>query len=132
MMELASHGPDTFVGSGPTYPWDGLYGGQIVAQSLRAAELTVKGSFAPHSLHAYFLRMGDPDEPVRYEVERLRDGRSFVARQIVARQSTGAILNMSVSFQVEAEATMDVQAVSPPAVDGPKGAKKSAGAHFSR
>jgi len=71
----------------------------VVAQALRAAELTVKEGYAPHSLHAYFLRMGDPSEPVRYEVERLRDGRSFLARQVVARQSSGAILNMSASFQ---------------------------------
>lgn len=124
MMELASHGPDTFVGSGPTYPWEGLYGGQIVAQSVRAAELTVREGFAPHSLHSYFLRMGDPEEPVRYEVERLRDGRSFVARQVVARQSSGAILNLSVSFQALGTPTMDVQVVPAPAVDGPDGGKE--------
>ena len=94
MMDLASHGPDTYVGAGPRYPWEGLYGGQIVAQALRAADLTVRPGHAPNSLHAYFLRMGDPDEPVRFEVERLRDGHSFVARQVVDRQSTGAILNI--------------------------------------
>ena len=52
MMELEAHGPDTYVGSGPTYPWEGLYGGQIVAQALRSAELTVKPGHVPHSLHA--------------------------------------------------------------------------------
>ena len=67
----------------------------------------------PHSLHAYFLRVGDADEPVRFEVERLHDGRTFVARQVVARQSTGAILNMSASFQTEGAQTMDVQLVAP-------------------
>ena len=72
---------------------DSLYGGQIVAQALRAADLTVRPGHAPNSLHAYFLRMGDPDEPVRFEVERLRDGHSFVARQVVARQSTGATVS---------------------------------------
>ncbi|HTW10334.1 MAG TPA: acyl-CoA thioesterase domain-containing protein, partial [Acidimicrobiales bacterium] len=93
MMQLATHGPDTYVGAGPRYPWGGLYGGQVVAQGLRAAQLTVGASYMPHSLHANFLRVGDADEPVRYEVERLRDGSSFCSRQVVARQSTGAILN---------------------------------------
>jgi acyl-CoA thioesterase II len=122
-LELAAHGPDTYVGAGPRYPWDGLYGGQIVAQALRAAEVTVAPGYAPHSLHANFLRMGDADEPVRYEVERLRDGRSFFARQVVARQSTGAILNMSASFQVEGSPTMDVQLARLPDVPGPEQCK---------
>jgi acyl-CoA thioesterase-2 len=119
MMDLARHGPDTYVGAGPQYPWGGLYGGQIVAQALRAAEVTVDARYRPHSLHAYFLRMGDAAEPVRFEVERLRDGRSFAARQVVARQSTGAILNMSASFQVEGQPTMDAQLEQAPAVPGP-------------
>jgi acyl-CoA thioesterase II len=123
MMELEAHGPDTYVGSGPTYPWEGLYGGQIVAQALRSAELTVKPGHVPHSLHAYFLRVGDAEEPVRFEVERLRDGRTFVARQVVARQSTGAILNMSASFQAKAAPTMDIQIARLPAVGGPEDAK---------
>ncbi len=118
-MALEAHGPDTYVGSGPSYPWGGLYGGQIVAQALRAAELTVKAGYLPHSLHAYFLRVGDAEEPVRFEVERLRDGRSFVARQVVARQSTGAILNMSASFQVEGTPTMDIQVARPPEAGSP-------------
>jgi acyl-CoA thioesterase II len=123
MMELEAHGPDTYVGTGPTYPWEGLYGGQIVAQALRSAELTVKPGHVPHSLHAYFLRVGDAEEPVRFEVERLRDGRTFVARQVVARQSTGAILNMSASFQAKAAPTMDIQLARLPAVGRPEDAK---------
>lgn len=119
MMALEAHGPDTYVGTGPSYPWGGLYGGQIVAQALRAADLTVKAGYFPHSLHAYFLRVGDAEEPVRFEVERLRDGRSFVARQVVARQSTGAILNMAASFQTEGAPTMDVQVARPPDVGAP-------------
>lgn len=122
-MKLEAHGPDTYVGSGPSYPWGGLYGGQIVAQALRAADLTVKPDHHPHSLHAYFLRVGDPEEPVRFEVERLRDGRSFVARQVVARQSTGAILNMSASFQAEGTPTMDVQLAPAPRAGTPAEAR---------
>ena len=122
-MELEAHRPDTYVGTGPTYPWEGLYGGQIVAQALRSAELTVKPGHVPHSLHAYFLRVGDAEEPVRFEVERLRDGRTFVARQVVARQSTGAILNMSASFQAKGAPTMDIQLAQLPAVGQPEDAK---------
>jgi acyl-CoA thioesterase-2 len=102
LLDLVPHGSDTYVGAPRSYPFEGLYGGHVVAQALAAAALTVKQGYAPHSLHAYFLRMGDPSEPVRYEVERLRDGRSFLARQVVARQSSGAILNMSASFQTVA------------------------------
>ncbi len=123
MMQLVPHGPDTYVGAGPSYPWGGLYGGQVVAQALRAAQLTLRGDWYPHSLHAYFIRVGDPEEPVRFEVERLRDGRSFAARQVVARQSGGAILNMSASFQAPAEPTMDVQLARPPAVGPPEDGK---------
>ena len=82
MMALESHGPDTYVGVGPRYPWGGLYGGQIVAQALRAAGLTVEPQFLPHSLHAYFIRPGDHTEPIRFEVDRIRNGRSFVTRRV--------------------------------------------------
>ena len=72
----------------------------MIAQALRAAALTVRETHTVHSLHAYFILGGDPAEPVRYEVDRLRNGRSFTTRQVVARQSSGAILNLSCSFQV--------------------------------
>lgn len=117
MMTLEPHGPDTFVGTGPQYPWGGLYGGQIVAQALRAAALTVDPAFQLHSLHAYFIRLGDASEPIRLEVDRIRNGRSFLTRRVVARQSGGAILNLSSSFQVP-ESVADVQTeVAPPLPD---------------
>ncbi len=119
MMHLESHGADVFVGVGPSYPWGGLYGGQIVAQGLRAAAATVEDRFRVHSLHAYFLRRGDADEPIRFEVDRARNGRSFVTRQVVARQSVGAILTMSLSFQVD-EAGHDVQLATLPDVPAPE------------
>ena len=93
MFELAAHGPDVHVGNGPQYPWGGLYGGQIVAQSLRAATLSVDIELEPHSIRAYFIRRGDASEPVRYEVDRIRNGRSFATRRVVARQAVGAILD---------------------------------------
>ena len=102
LLRLEPHGPDTFVAIAARYPWGGrLFGGQIVAQATRAAAATVEPDRAAHSLHSYFIRPGSPNEPVRYEVERLRDGRSFSTRQVVARQSAGAILNLSVSFQID-------------------------------
>ncbi|MBK5222707.1 MAG: thioesterase family protein [Acidimicrobiia bacterium] len=120
MMALEPHGPDTYVGAGPSYPWGGLFGGQIVAQALRAGGLTVDSGFVPHSLHAYYIRPGDHSEPIRFEVDRLRNGRSFATRQVVARQSNGAILTMIASFK-RAEASAEVQVVSMPDVPGPDG-----------
>lgn len=113
LMTLEQHGPDTWVGLSAKYPWGRIYGGQVVAQSLHAALKTVKPVYLPHSLHAYFIRGGDLNEPVRYEVERLRDGRTFCTRAVVARQSGGAILNLSCSFQ-QAEAAAEVQTARMP------------------
>ena len=100
LMALQQHGPDTWVGLSARYSWGRIYGGQVVAQALWAALKTVAEQYRPHSLHAYFIRAGSVDEPVRFEVDRLRDGRSFCTRSVVARQSGGAILHLSASFQV--------------------------------
>jgi acyl-CoA thioesterase-2 len=118
MLSLEPHGPDVWVGTGPRYPWGGLYGGQIVAQALRAACHTVDEPFRVHSLHAYFIRRGDASEPVRYEVDRVRNGRSFVTRTVTARQAVGAILSMSVSYQVDEEAP-EVQIAELPSTPRP-------------
>lgn len=119
MMTLEPHGPDTFVGTGPRYPWGGLYGGQIVAQSLVAAAATVADpAYRVHSLHAYFIRRGDAEEPIRFEVDRVRNGRSFLTRRVIARQSLGAILSMSASFAL-AETGPDVQSAELPDVPPP-------------
>jgi len=115
MFELSSHGIDVYVGSGPRYPWGGLYGGQIVAQSLRAAAFSVEEGLEPHSIRAYFIRRGDHDEPVRYEVDRIRNGRSFGTRRVVARQAIGAILNAESSFQ-RPEPSAHVQTIAMPEV----------------
>ncbi len=109
LLQLEPHGPDTYVGIAAKYPWGPrLFGGQVVAQALAAAIATVAPDRRTHSLHSYFIRPGSVKEPIRFEVERLRDGRSFCTRQVVARQSAGAILNVSVSFQVD-EDEADVQ-----------------------
>ena len=77
-----------------------LYGGQIMAQALRAAASTVEVERPPHSLHGYFLRPGDPKVPALIDVEPIRDGRSFSTRRVVVIQHGQPIFNMDVSFQV--------------------------------
>ena len=111
LFDLESHGPDTFVGIGPQYPWGGLYGGQIVAQALRAAASTVDEGLEVHSLRSYFIRRGDHTEPIRYEVDRIRNGRSFSTRRVIARQAIGAILNLEASFQ-RPETSADLQTIT--------------------
>ena len=116
MMELEDgDGADVFLARGPRYPWGGLYGGQIVAQGLRAASATVEARFHVHSLHAYFIRPGNADEAIRFGVTRSRDGRSFCTRHVVASQGVGVILTMSLSFQLD-EAGHDVQTARLPDV----------------
>jgi len=120
LFDLEAHGPDTFVGIGPRYPWGGLYGGQIVAQALRAAAGTVDTGLSVHSLRSYFIRRGDHTEPIRFEVDRIRNGRSFSTRRVIARQAVGAILNLEASFQTP-EASLDLQTITmDPGVPGPE------------
>lgn len=80
-----------------------VFGGQVLGQSLMAAAATVEEGRAVHSLHAYFLRAGDPDVPIVYDVDRSRDGRSFSVRRVVAIQHGRPIFNLAASFQVEEE-----------------------------
>jgi len=119
MFELSPHGTDVHVGTGPKYPWGGLYGGQIIAQALRAATLSVEPELEPHSIRAYFIRRGDHSEPVRYEVDRIRNGRSFATRRVVARQAVGAILNAESSFQ-RPESAAEIQTIKMPEVPSPE------------
>jgi acyl-CoA thioesterase II len=77
-----------------------VFGGQVLGQALAAAIRTVEPARICHSLHAYFLRPGDPRIPILYEVDRARDGRSFTARRVVAVQHGAQIFNLAASFQV--------------------------------
>lgn len=98
-----------------------LFGGQVVGQALAAAMQTTPedGDWAPHSLHNYFLLPGTVTDPVFYQVERLRDGRSFCTRQVIAVQNDRVILTMICSFQVN-EVGLSHQAEMPE-VKGPDG-----------
>ena len=80
-----------------------VFGGQVLAQALVAAQSTVENDRSAHSLHAYFLRKGDVDAPIVYEVDRSRDGRSFGARRVVAIQYGRPIFTLSASFQIAEE-----------------------------
>ena len=86
-----------FRGRSPQDRWQRVFGGQVIGQALVAATRTVEGR-PPHSLHAYFLIGGDPKVPIIYEVDRIRDGKSFTTRRVVAIQHGQAIFTLMVSF----------------------------------
>jgi len=89
-----------FRGLSPQVGWQRVFGGQVIGQALVAANRTVNGRLA-HSLHAYFLRAGDPSVPIIYNVDRIRDGGSFTTRRVVAVQHGQAIFSMAASFHKE-------------------------------
>ncbi|SDQ06383.1 acyl-CoA thioesterase II [Quadrisphaera sp. DSM 44207] len=92
-------GVDVFTGLNTPRPWGRVFGGQVLAQALVAATRTAPPERPAHSMHAYFLRPGDPDTPITFTVERLRDGRSFSARRVQASQQGAPILSAIASFQ---------------------------------
>jgi len=102
-LERIEH--NLYRGESPDVGWQRIFGGQVIGQALVAAQRTVQsGKDEPerivHSLHGYFMRPGDPSVPTIYEVDRIRDGRSFTTRRVVAIQHGRAIFSMSASFQI--------------------------------
>jgi acyl-CoA thioesterase II len=91
-----------FRGRSPQDRWQRVFGGQVIGQALVAAARTVEGR-PPHSMHAYFLVGGDPKVPIIYEVDRIRDGKSFTTRRVVAIQHGQAIFTLMVSFHNDEE-----------------------------
>ena len=100
ILDLERIESDIFRGHSPQVGWQRVFGGLVISQALVAAARTVEGKI-PHSLHAYFILPGDPSVPIVYEVDRIRDGRSFATRRVVAFQHGNAIFSLSASFQVE-------------------------------
>ncbi len=101
LLDLEPIEVNIFRGVSPDQGWQRVYGGQVIGQALVAASRTVEDqSRMAHSLHGYFLRPGDTTIPILYEVDRIRDGKSFTTRRVVATQRGRAIFSMSVSFQV--------------------------------
>ena len=117
ILDLEPLEHNLFRGSSPQVGWQRVFGGQVIGQALVAAARTVEGRIA-HSLHGYFLRPGDPAVPILYEVDRIRDGRSFTTRRVAAIQHGRPIFSMEVSFQL-AEAGLDHQ-IAMPAVPPPE------------
>ena len=112
VLDLERLEVNLFRGRSPQVGWQRVFGGQVIGQALVAATRTVEGRL-PHSLHAYFLLAGDPKVPIIYEVDRIRDGKSFTTRRVVAIQHGHPIFSMSVSFHVD-EQGLDHQATMPP------------------
>ena len=129
LFTLEPVGTDTWMAS---TPGEGprLFGGQVASQSLRAATLTVDGDRHVHSLHAYFIRPGRPDEPLRLEVDRTRDGRSFTTRRVTASQSGGPIFVLASSFATSEEGD-DWQLPAPTDVPEPDSVGQT-GTYFSQ
>lgn len=119
LLDLHTLGENRFEGDSPRVGPMRIYGGQVAGQALVAAGRTVDPTRTVHSLHGYFVRPGDPTEPVRYEVENIRDGGSFSVRRSVAYQQGKPIFFMSASFQV-AELGLDHQAPAPLNVPAPE------------
>ena len=99
ILDLEPLEVNLFRGRSPQVGWQRVFGGQVIGQALVAACRTVDvAGRPPHSLHAYFLLPGDPKVPIIYEVDRIRDGKSFTTRRVVAIQHGAAIFTMAVSF----------------------------------
>lgn len=99
ILDLEQLEHNLFRGRSPKVGWQRVFGGQVIGQALVAAQRTVKSDRFVHSLHAYFMRPGDPSVPIIYEVDRIRDGGSFTTRRVVAIQHGHAIFSLSSSFQ---------------------------------
>jgi acyl-CoA thioesterase-2 len=112
LLDLEPIEMNVFRGPSPKDRWQRVFGGQVLGQALVAALKTVDGRTC-HSLHAYFLRAGDPKTPILYEVDRSRDGATFSARRVAAIQHGEQIFTMSASFQAE-EKGLEHQTPMPP------------------
>jgi acyl-CoA thioesterase-2 len=117
LLDLETIEVNTYRGQHPVEERQRTFGGQVAAQALMAAGRTVEHGRV-HSLHSYFLRPGDPRTPILYEVDRIRDGRSFTTRRVVAIQHGRAIYNMQASFHVD-EVSLEHQ-LEMPDVPGPE------------
>ena len=116
ILDLELIGENKFRGQSQDLGYPRVFGGQVLGQALVAASRTVENR-AVHSLHAYFLRPGDASIPIDYEVDCIRDGRSFTTRRVVAYQKNKAIFNFAASYQIKEEGfnhQFDMPSVPPP------------------
>ena len=117
LLDLERIEVNLFRGKHPEEERQRTFGGQVAAQALMAAGRTIDAGRV-HSLHSYFLRPGDPRTPILYEVDRIRDGKSFSTRRVVAIQHGRAIYNMQASFHTD-EVSLEHQ-IEMPEVPGPE------------
>ncbi len=121
LLKLEKIEENIFRGQSQDLGFGSVFGGQVLGQALSAAYQTIQSDRKAHSLHAYFLRMGDANKPIVYEVDCIRDGKSFTTRRVVAIQKGRAIFNMSASFQID-EPGFDHQDRAPVVIE-PEGIK---------
>ncbi|WP_370247572.1 acyl-CoA thioesterase [Nocardioides sp.] len=118
LLDLENLDVDLFRGGQPDSVRERVYGGQVAAQALIAGARTVEADFHVHSLHSYFLLPGDYKVPIIYDVERIRDGRSFATRRVMARQHGRPIYYQTLNFQKAEEGWEHQDAM--PEVPGPE------------
>ncbi|MDE1464954.1 acyl-CoA thioesterase II [Spartinivicinus poritis] len=117
LLKLEKIEETLFRGQSQDLGFPNVFGGQVMGQALSAAKQTVPESRSVHSFHSYFLRPGDASKPIIYDVDCIRDGKSFTTRRVVAIQKGRPIFNMSASFQIEEkgfEHQMPMPEVAPP------------------
>lgn len=119
MLKLEKIEENIFRGQSQDLGFGNVFGGQVLGQALSAAYQTVPAQRLVHSLHAYFLRPGDAQKPIVYNVDCIREGKSFTTRRVVAVQKGQAILNLAASFQID-EPGFDHQDTAP-RPEGPEG-----------
>jgi len=117
LLKLERIEQNLFRGQSQDLGWGSVFGGQVLGQALSAAAQTVDDERIIHSMHGYFLRRGDAARPIVYDVDCIRDGRSFTTRRVVAIQGGRAIFNLAASFQKAEEGFDHHDAM--PTVDGP-------------
>jgi acyl-CoA thioesterase II len=135
LLDLETLEVNLFRGISPPHSLPRVFGGQVAAQALVAAGRTVPGDREVHSLHAYFIRPGDPAVPIVYETERVRDGRSFTTRRVLAIQHGVPIFSLSASFQLPQTGLQHTQPVpdgvpAPDTLPGLDALASSAGARW--
>jgi acyl-CoA thioesterase-2 len=119
LLDLEQIEQDIFRGVSTKSRWQRVFGGQVAGQALVAAGRTVPGDRHVHSLHSYFVRPGDPSIPIVYEVDRVRDGRSFSTRRVIAVQHGETIFSLSASFQLPQDG-VEHQSAMPEGIPDPE------------